>query len=69
MTDGFSTKTVWSLNTAAASQISQEFDLVIAIGVGITLSAIAAVSTNMVGSFRQIADAQGQLVNPVGLPL
>ncbi len=69
MTDGFTAKTVWSLNTIGANQVSQEFDLVFAIGVGIELSAIATASANLIGSFRQIADAQGQLVNPVGLPL
>jgi len=69
MTDGFSAKTIWSLNTAAAGQITADVDLIFAVANGITLSAIAGTTCNIVGSFRQIANGQGELVNPVGLPL
>jgi hypothetical protein len=69
MTDGSTSKIVWSLNTAGAGEVSQEFDLVFAVATGITLNAVASSTANMVGSFRQIANAQGELVNPVGLPI
>ena len=69
MTDGLSTKSIWNLTTFTADQISQNVDLIFAVSNGITLSAIAATGSNIVGSFRQIANGQGELVNPVGLPL
>ena len=69
MTDGLSTKTMWSFNTAIAGQISTDFDLVFAVATGITLSAAAGGSCVIIGSFRQIYDSQGNAVNPVGLPL
>lgn len=68
MTDGVSTKTIWQLTSDGTGQ-SSSFDLIIGVATGITLSATANASSINGGSFRQIADAQGALVNPVGLPL
>ena len=68
MTDGVSTKTIWSL-TSDGTGVCVPFDLVIGVATGITLSATTGANCIVAGSFRQIADAQGALVNPVGLPL
>jgi len=69
MTDGSTTKIVWSLNTAGSGEVSVPFDLVFAVATGITLQVATGATGIVIGSFRQIADAQGALVNPVGLPL
>jgi len=69
MSDGLSTKTMWSLNNAANNELSTAVDLIFAVANGITLSAIAPATGAITGSFRQIADGQGELVDPVGLPL
>ena len=68
MTDGLSTKTIWTL-TSDGTGVAVPFDLVIAVATGITLGATSNASCILQGSFRQISDAQGALVNPVGLPL
>lgn len=64
MTDGLSTKNVWRhLAPAAESTI----DLIFFVAAGITLNAVSSsVNTNFAGSIRQIADVNGNLVNPIG---
>ena len=69
MTDGVSDKVVWILNTAATGELSESVDLVFAVATGITLRVRSTTNAFLAGSFRQIADAQGSLVNPVGLPI
>lgn len=69
MSDGLSSKAVWSMKTAAnqGALISESFDLIFFLPSGHSIIA----DTNDVGSFlkgsaRQIADVNGVLVNPSG---
>lgn len=68
MTDGLSTKNLWTL-ISDGTGTSTDFDLVMAVATGITLTASTTANSIISGSFRQVADAQGALINPVGLPL
>jgi hypothetical protein len=68
MSDGLSTKTIWSHTpTAAGSTVT--FDLVFWLDTGITLNAVAGAQSYLRGSTRQIADSTGEFVNPSGYPL
>jgi hypothetical protein len=70
MTDGFSAKNVWKHVSNASEGITVTYDLVFWVDVGVTLQAFASAATsNLAGSIRQIADSQGQSVNPSGYPL
>jgi len=72
MTDGLSIKIVWDLTvgpTTTQTPSSLSYDLVFWLAPGITLSGSANTLGLLGGSIRQIADAQGQLVNPSGYPL
>lgn len=69
MTDGLSTKRVWQnyLTAGAAGYLSINFDFIVFIASGESL--IAGVNQSGVaiaGSTRQIADVNGNLVNPSG---
>ena len=73
MTDGSSTKRVWGcdygngFNDAATGL---EFDFIVGLSTGESISAVSTdANSHFYGSFRQIADSTGTLVNPVGLPL
>lgn len=70
MTDGLSTKSVWSLVYPALTGRYAQFlnvDLVFFLATSITLNAItSSADINLQGSVRQIADVNGNLVNPVG---
>ena len=68
MTDGSSTKTLWS-HTPTAAGSTVNIDLVFWVFTGITLNAVAGSGGNFRGSSRQIADSTGDLVNPSGYPL
>lgn len=73
MSDGLSTKTVYQIHYeqgAAAGPSAVSFDLIFAVASGITLSAFTTNDTVTVisGSHRQVADSDGNTVNPVGLP-
>lgn len=69
MSDGLSTKNVWQLQTNASS-VSQNnfvgFDFVVFLASGESISAIATASAALNGSYRQIANVNGELVNPSG---
>ena len=74
MTDGLSSKRVWAHNiygnAANPGYSGVNIDLVFAVATGITLQAKTDnVAFFIEGSVRQIADADGNLVNPSGLPL
>ena len=65
--DGFSTKDVWSTEiTTQATQngTNTPFDLVIYLKAGDSLIVGANLSSRIKGSVRQIADINGNLVNP-----
>ena len=68
MTDGLSLKTVWGLscqNNSAGSS-SESFDLIVFLAAGQSISAVSTSNSRMIGSYRQIADVNGVLVNPSG---
>lgn len=70
MSDGLSTKNIWSLNCTAGSTdlgLSNNFDLIVFLGSGESISAVSNnTDSYCVGSSRQIADVNGNLVNPSG---
>ena len=70
MSDGLSTKTVWGLYapfpSGADTGFSNAFDLVVFLESGDSVSAITNIQTAMRGSSRQIADVNGNLINPSG---
>ncbi len=74
MDDGLSTKKVWGIfvedRITEHTDTVVPVDLVFFLGTGITLSAVSDNTTNRwFGSIRQIADSDGNLVNPSGYPL
>ena len=70
ITDGATTKIVWSLDTAASSGTvgltSQSFDLVIFLVSGETCAVANDSLCRISGSIRQVADVNGVLVQPTG---
>lgn len=69
MSDGLSTKTVWEVDskTYATAYLAVPFDFTVFLAAGESLSATSSnVSTALAGSTRQVADVNGNLVNPVG---
>ena len=73
MTDGATPKAVWEIVYPALTARYAQFlniDLVFWLATGITLNAITtSADINLQGSIRQIADAEGILVQPSGFPL
>ena len=73
MSDGLATKNIWGHLSPASATLGSTallYDFIVFLRAGDTLSA----STNsldviMRGSTRQVADAQGTLVNPSGFPV
>lgn len=69
MSDGLSTKDVWKLDTPAFQNghINANFDFVAFLATGQSISAISDNAYVVIsGSTRQIADVNGNLVNPSG---
>ena len=70
MSDGLSNKTVWShtqTGTGTVGATAVNIDLVVFLRSGDTVSVISnAAEAYISGSSRQIADVNGNLVNPVG---
>jgi hypothetical protein len=70
LTDGITNKIIWDVekNTGASfnSMINQSFDLTIFVGVGESISLASGSNTTLIGSYRQIADSNGVLINPSG---
>jgi len=71
MTDGLSTKTIWGMKAAtpssAAASFSNNFDFVVFLAASISISAVTNNAYGWItGSARQIADINGNLVNPSG---
>ena len=71
MSDGLSTKTVWQVHFkqgSAANGVAVPFDLVFFLPTGITLNGITTADavTLISGSYRQVADVNGTVVNPSG---
>jgi hypothetical protein len=71
-TDGATTKTLYAIETYPESDPSftDEFvDLVFFNTSGVSTTINAVTAAKVTGSFRQIADAAGNFINPVGYPL
>ena len=70
MSDGLSTKVVWKNRLSVTSPPVQvnggEIDLVFFLNSGDSLSGNAGIYSYLAGSYRQIADVNGTLVNPSG---
>ena len=70
MTDGLSTKRVWGLNENAGGTADPSYsfnlDVIVFNASGITTSIQASANAYFVGSVRQIANSNGELVNPSG---
>ena len=65
MSDGFSTKRMYGITSVAGgTTFSYDFDKVYFLSAGDSLSITVSASTRFIGSSRQIADIDGNLVNP-----
>ena len=68
ITDGITTKQVWLTRAFSGGTtglyISENYDLMIKLEAGDSLQVTAALNCAMGGSIRQIADLDGNLVNP-----
>jgi hypothetical protein len=70
ITDGSTTKALWSLATTAAGSnnrpYSEDFDLTFFLVAGETLAVVNDSLCRIAGSVRQVADINGTLVQPTG---
>lgn len=70
MSDGFSTKTVFvdrSIQGSNGSPTAVMFDLTVYLDVGESVSVVSSNANALIaGSYRQVADTSGNLVNPSG---
>jgi len=69
MSDGLSTKVVWAIKTPAvtAHPFISDYDFVVFLAAGDSITAVSNDSDGLLnGSSRQIADVNGNLVNPSG---
>jgi len=70
LSDGLSTKTILeSRNRATTANIIPTivpFDLIVFLNTGESVSAVAAATALITGSYRQVADVNGTVVNPSG---
>ena len=69
LTDGATTKTMFSLVTLAATTgriITQPFDLTFFLRTGDDVRLFTDANSFISGSYRQVADLQGNLINPTG---
>ena len=69
MSDGLSTKVVWDLQHYVASGLGYgavTYDFVVFLAAGESITAKITVNGNIKGSSRQIADVNGNVVNPSG---
>lgn len=70
MSDGLSTKTIWKSTADASSQgygISNNIDIIVFLSQGESISAVSSSTVaHFNGSSRQVADVNGNLINPSG---
>ena len=70
MDDGSTTKDVWQHVSVTTASSETQFDYTFWLDVGVELKIIStSANSRCSGSVRQIANSEGQLVNPVGFPL
>ena len=69
ISDGTTTKSVYFVNTITGNQdevVVYEADLIVFLRAGDTLQVNSSAGTRMTGTFRQVADVNGNTTNPVG---
>jgi hypothetical protein len=69
MTDSLTTKTIWGLEIPvrnSGSVTAVGFDLIVFVASGVSVTGLIQNKANLTGSVRQIADVNGNLVNPSG---
>lgn len=70
MSDGFTTKDIWemgvTLGAGTANHNAVAFDFTVFLKAGDSLGAVCSSASRLAGSYRQIADINGNLVNPSG---
>ena len=64
LNDGATDKRISSFNSQTSSAFQEPFDYVVFLSAGDTLLGTASASASLVGVTRQIADIDGNLVNP-----
>lgn len=73
MSDGSSSKTIWSNTMVSASTDASnaiQFDFIVFLPAGHSISGVSSsTASNIIGSVRQIATGDGTIVNPNGYPL
>jgi hypothetical protein len=68
LTDGLATKKIFEIvdNQDAGNSFGFDYDKIIFLAAGESLSCTSAAYSSFIGSYRQIADVNGALVNPSG---
>ena len=69
ITDQLTTKTIWSFEMSGTSTIisfSESFDFIVFLRAGDQLQGVAGNPMHLKGSYRQIADVNGNLISPSG---
>ena len=70
LSDGITDKTVYeagkTTSTTYSDMINTQFDLTIFVASGESIKITSGSTTNVIGSYRQLANSNGVLVNPVG---
>lgn len=69
LSDGLSTKTIWqhsAINSTTENVSCIQYDFVVFLASGESLSGASGTLSNLIGSSRQIADVNGVLVDPSG---
>lgn len=69
LSDGLTTKKIWEMTSFADSldtTFSMDYDFVVFLNAGDSLSITSNVNARNVGSTRQVADVSGNVVNPDG---
>jgi len=69
MTDGLATKVVWSAQLGGSGGnvgTNLSFDFIVFLRSGDSISAVTLAGCHSRGSYRQVADVNGAVVNPVG---
>lgn len=67
ITDGLATKSVWQMPGDAGANISLEFDFIVFLASGESLTGTGSTTEAILsGSSRQVADSNGNLINPDG---
>lgn len=69
LTDGLSTKKILLHEQSGSQGTTVPFDFVIFLGSGESLTGQASSSARLAGNYRQIATADGTLVDPSGFPV